>query len=317
MSIANEKWDYLIVLDACRYDYFEQVYADYVQGDLEKRVSPGSCTNEWRNSHFPDKYDDIVYVSSNPHFSDKTSVYDYTAGDHFHKVYDVWRHKWTRGTVLPEDLTEAAIEAASKHPDKRLIAHYMQPHAPYLILDEDAKGYASPEGGAGRQLEGEIDFEQAAKHKKKMLKWLLKLFSWNKILGNHPEWILRKWLGLPPRAPMEYVVHNFDDRVLRNAYRANLKLVLKSVAGLLEYLSGRIIITSDHGDFLGENKCYSHPPKTTHPILNEVPWLVIDKESPAIKSDQQAQANQYESSSPATMDEDEQIQQRLRDIGYL
>lgn len=318
MKITEVKWDYLIVLDACRFDYFQQVYGEYLKGDLRKIESPGSCTNEWRNAHFDRNYDDIVYVSSNPHFSEKTSVYDYTAGEHFHKVYDVWRNKWTRGTVLPEDMTDAAIDIVSRHTDKRVIIHYMQPHAPYIILDEDAKGYATPDGPAGRRLDGEKDFLEAKKYKLKMHKWLLRLFSWNNILGNHPEWFLRKWLGLPPRAPMEYVIHRYDNRVLRNAYRANLKLVLKNAARLIEHLAGRIIVTSDHGDFLGENRRYSHPSNTRHPILLEVPWLVIDKEKKTVPTDRQAKSYRDVNERAAeTMDEDEQIQQKLRDIGYI
>ena len=45
-DIFAEEWDTLIVLDACRYDFFEKVYRDYLSGTLEKRVSPGSCTEE-------------------------------------------------------------------------------------------------------------------------------------------------------------------------------------------------------------------------------------------------------------------------------
>jgi hypothetical protein len=320
-NLIEEKWDYLIVLDACRYDYFEQLHGDYVKGILTKRISPGSCTNEWRDVNFPDRYDDIVYISGNPQFSDKTSVYDYIAGEHFHKVYDVWRHSWSRGTVLPEDMNKAAIQALAKHSGKRFIIHYMQPHAPYLPLGDDAKGYVAGEGMAGRRIADEEDYQNAPAYKKKMLKWLLKFFSWNKILGNHPDWMLRKWLKLPARAPMEYVLHHFDNTVLRNAYKENLRLVLKQVAELLKHLSGRIIITSDHGDLLGEKKCYSHPPKTDHPILLEVPWLVIDKEHKAVlQSDADKQSKEITGGPETTQDEsadEEQIKNKLRDLGYI
>lgn len=320
VNVTKEKWDFLIVLDACRYDYFEELHDAYVQGDLKKLKSPGSCTNEWRDVNFPDLYDDIVYISGNPHFCEKTPVYDYTAGEHFHKVYDVWRHSWSRGTVLPEDINKATLQALAKHPDKRFIIHYMQPHAPYLVLGDDAKGYAQCQGEAGRCLAGEQDYKDAPKYKKKMFKYLLKLFTWNNILGNHPDWILRKWLKLPARAPMEYVLHNYDNAALRNAYKENLRLVLKEVAELLKYLSGRIIITSDHGDFLGEKKCYSHPPKANHPILLEVPWLIIDKEHrDVLQTDADKQSEEIAGSTDADQDKDteEQIKDKLRDLGYM
>ena len=111
-NVMQEKWDYLIVLDACRYDYFDRLYRDYFDGDLTKKISIGSCTNQWRDKSFPDCYDDIVYISANPQISANLPVYGYLAGEHFHKVHEVWKTGWdsNSGTVLPETLTNAAIE---------------------------------------------------------------------------------------------------------------------------------------------------------------------------------------------------------------
>ena len=38
-EIANEDWRILIVLDACRYDYFKRNYKRYLEGDLKKGIS--------------------------------------------------------------------------------------------------------------------------------------------------------------------------------------------------------------------------------------------------------------------------------------
>jgi len=43
----ESEWDYCLVLDACRYDVFEDVYDEYLDGNLEKRRSVGSSTPEW------------------------------------------------------------------------------------------------------------------------------------------------------------------------------------------------------------------------------------------------------------------------------
>ena len=50
VEIVKEKWDYLIILDACRYDYFQDVYKKYLQGELFKKIkilkdreNRGSC----------------------------------------------------------------------------------------------------------------------------------------------------------------------------------------------------------------------------------------------------------------------------------
>lgn len=318
IDIIKEKWDFLVILDACRYDYFESMHPEYINGDLEKKISAGSCTNDWRDVNFPDKYDDIVYVSANPFFAQNQSVLGYTAGEHFHKVYELWRDAWERGTVPPEVVTNAVPEIISRHPDKRFVIHYLQPHSPYLILGEDSIGYATAQGQSGRRLAGKEDYQDASKYKKKILNLLLKLFTWNNILGNHPEWFLRKWLNLPPRSCMEYVLHEFNTDVIKKGYEGNLKLVLEQVQSLLKFLKGRIVITADHGELLGEGRCYAHPPNSKNPILLEVPWLVIEKEL-ADTYQPEIQADSVEKSSEVVKDktDDDQIRDKLRDLGYL
>ncbi len=68
-NVMNEDWDHLIVLDACRYDYFEKVWQKYLPGKLRKKLSVGSTTVEWRDKTFTDYYGDVVYISSNPYIS--------------------------------------------------------------------------------------------------------------------------------------------------------------------------------------------------------------------------------------------------------
>ena len=63
VKVVEEDWDYLVVLDACRYDFFEDYYrkSDWLQeGNLEKKISRGSMSIEWLNRNFTDYYGDIV-----------------------------------------------------------------------------------------------------------------------------------------------------------------------------------------------------------------------------------------------------------------
>lgn len=318
VNIVKETWDYLIILDACRYDYFELMYADYLEGDLSKRTTAGTCTGQWQDLNFPGYYDDIVYISANPHFCQNIAVGGYTAGEHFHKVYEVWRDGWKGGLVLPEFVTDASPGIIATHPGKRFIIHYLQPHTPYIILGEDAKGYEQSHGEPGRKIIGEEDYKNAPKYKKEILKRLLKLFKGNNILGNHPQWLLRKWLRLPPRNPIEVVIHKYNTKVLRNAYKANLRFALVQIARLVKQLSGRIVVSSDHGEFLGENRCYAHPPSSDSPILREVPWLVIEKKQAEIDPEIQMieKTSETRESVDKQTDEDE-VREKLRDLGYL
>jgi len=65
--IWNKSWKYLIILDACRYDYFKRLYKRYLGGWLKKVISPASETREWLMKIFRGKiYLDIVYISANP-----------------------------------------------------------------------------------------------------------------------------------------------------------------------------------------------------------------------------------------------------------
>ena len=316
LNIIDEEWDYLIILDACRFDYFESMYANYIKGDLSKQISAGTCTSQWRDLNFPDFYDDIVYISANPHFCQNISVGGYTAGEHFHKIHEVWRDNWKGGLVLPETVTKAAVEIVGNYHEKRFIIHYLQPHTPYIIMGDDAKGYEQSHGKAGRRIIGEDDYNNAPKYKKEIFKRLLKIFKGNNILGSHPEWYLRKWLKLPPRSPMEIVIREYSTKVLRNAYKANLRFVLEQVAELIKHLSGRIVITSDHGELLGENGCYAHPQNSDNPILREVPWLVIDKKKAETENFTKETSVDSGEHDEKQADENE-VQAKLRDLGYI
>lgn len=131
VDIPAQEWDILIVLDACRYDYYKRLTP--LDGQLEKRTSNGSSTTEWLSANFTGHYDDIIYVSANPRISD-VDVDGFRGEDHFETVVNVWRSDWNPelNTVEPDAVTDAAIRARRNHPDKRLIVHYIQPHAPWI-----------------------------------------------------------------------------------------------------------------------------------------------------------------------------------------
>jgi len=62
---------------------------------------------------------------------------------------------------------------------------------------------------------------------------------------------------------------------LKRAYRQNLRLVLKYMADLVSCLDGKIIVTSDHGELLGEYGFLLHPKKLRAIELRVVPWFEI------------------------------------------
>lgn len=131
VRVMDEDWDTLIVLDACRADYFKQV-ADCDRFDsIRTCISLGSHSSEWTRRNFAgESFGDTVYVSANPH----TSL---EAGDAFHKIVELWETDFDEeaGVVLPDVVRDAAIEAYRTYSDKRLIVHFMQPHGPFVGSD--------------------------------------------------------------------------------------------------------------------------------------------------------------------------------------
>lgn len=131
--VLKEEWDYLIVLDACRYDLFKEV--NHLPGKLEEAYSVGSHTVEWLKNNFAGKKaDDIVYISGNPQVS-PPKLKEWTGSSNpFHHLENVWDWGWDSNlkTVKPSKVIDAALKLKNKYPDKRMIIHFLQPHAPFI-----------------------------------------------------------------------------------------------------------------------------------------------------------------------------------------
>ncbi len=301
-SIVDESWKYLVVLDTCRYDYFKDNYTKFLKGNLSCIASSGTCTTQWRDNSFPDKYDDIVYITANPNFAANQSVYGYNAGEHFHKVYELWNTEWDtyRGTVLPESMTRKAIDISEKHPEKRFVLHFQQPHEPYLMPGILSYGYDQADINSNRKLILPNRY-RFLKYKTRILKFLLKYFRDKKLFISPSEWALRQFLLMPPRCAMDAVRRKYGKKILRRAYAENLRYALRQVRILSEKLEGDMIVTSDHGEFLGEDGMYGHPKSSDHEILRNVPWFTVEgkpKESIAVN-------------------EEEDVKFKLRALGYF
>ena len=147
IDIMEADWDILIVLDACRADYFEEIVGTDFD-DYRREKSRASATMEWMQANFEDGvFGDTVYVSANPWV---TKI----APDAFHHIENLWldRDYLTakeleeinslgeagidyKETITAAETTEAALRVAEEYPDKRIIVHYLQPHAPYIGME--------------------------------------------------------------------------------------------------------------------------------------------------------------------------------------
>lgn len=60
-------------------------------------------------------------------------------------------------------------------------------------------------------------------------------------------------------------------------YRNNLDPVLNEVGLLLENVdASEVVVTADHGNYLGERGRWGHPPCHVHPAVRYVPWWVTE-----------------------------------------
>lgn len=277
--LENEEF-VLIILDSCRFDHFEQEYQKYIDGDLELIWSAGNRTPKWTPNLWSGQYD-IDYIAG---VSFPVSKYayegregDFDPDDTFSETIHLSYRDELLSTIPPDILTDVALHHLSQCARKRCVIHYGQPHRPYI---------------------GD----------KKILPWRVKTKALQRVIEQHN--IDDKYL--PPTANTEYVMGetllqlgipkdvveqipkerysvrqrirdgHLTDEELRVAYRDNLRCVLEQVQKLITYIDCPVVVSSDHGEHLGEFKDelsrYNHPDET-HPVLREVPWFVVNDTS--------------------------------------
>jgi hypothetical protein len=278
-NVTEEDWDYLVVLDACRYDFFESLYEEYLTGELEKRRSLGSATPEWAAKNFTGDHD-LTYLSANPFINDlgvplnelkwgASCDYPWTANAHIDTIVDLWQDAWDEelGAVAPGAVTESAREHLGDHGGERMVIHYLQPHAPYLQRGKGRKLEQIRSGiNASEALEGDDDDSRFTALRERV----------EARLG---ESQLAMKLGmlveLDPTSLLDIGGDGFK-ATIESYYEENLRLAFEAVADLVDELDGRVVVTADHGEAFGEQGVWEHHVETHIPPLVDVPWLVLD-----------------------------------------
>lgn len=245
ISIFDEKWDNLILLDACRYDIFRKfAEIDNNKYVLRKEISRGSHTIDFLEENFKkDYYSDIVYITANPHI-------DLMIKDKVYRVISVWKEDWNEKekTVLPKTMFNYTLKSMKRFPNKKFIIHFIQPHYPYIGFHMD---------DSFKIFKDMVLNEQEIKIKKNI------------------KDSLKKWYA-------QEIYSILDDKKLWKLYIHNFKLVFKYVNKLIKILPGKTIITSDHGEALGDKikswipiRFYGHKTKFRIKPLIEIPWLEV------------------------------------------
>jgi hypothetical protein len=269
IDVMQQDWDNLLLLDACRYDLFEE--ENDIPGNLRSVESRGAATPEFLRGNFDGKeFLDTVYVTTNPMLYRHQDELDVK----FHSVINLWTgDTWNDeyGTVLPEVVTAESKRVAEEYPNKRLLIHYMQPHYPFIESDT-----AFDKGHVGVDSPDELT-------------------TWMQVLTGNVE---------------------IDKSALWNSYADNLQRALPYVEELIEQLSGKSVITSDHGNMFGEIsrpipiREWGHPEGIWTEELVRVPWLEID-------SDNRKRIFAGVDHEESNINDSDVAEKRLESLGYL
>lgn len=278
----NRDWDLLIVLDACRWDLFEEIVDEYeFIGSSETFMSCASHSREWLHKEFMDEPNGIEKIRAWTHlikdvdnedvFKDHYEMSDraelsetaYVSwnvfarmldGDAFYEFVPVGRAAWGDDDQIlePRAITDETISVMRESDPEYTIAHYMQPHTPF----RDSDGLEHNGSVWERIQRGEKDYNEA----------------WEE-------------------------------------YKDNLRWVLDDVQLLLENVEAeKVAITADHGNAIGEWGCYGHRPYVPNPAVKQVPWV----ETTASDEGTYEPGPREESESVS----DKEIEDRLEALGY-
>ena len=265
IDVLNQDWDIMIILDACRADVFEDLVP--IEGHYQRVESRGAQTLEFLRGNFQNRsLLDTVYVTANPMYRRNESLIN----ARFHATIDVWMEAgWndTYNTVLPETVADWTIKASDRFPNKRLIAHFIQPHFPF-ITDDVRESWLTPDPASGGRS------------------------FWKQIRCGQLS---------------------FSRAELWDAYRDNLSTTIPHVKRIIDQVTGKTVITSDHGNLFGERiwpapiRDWGHPDQTYVGELISVPWLSVSGTRRKISENKQIHLAKMQGKNPG---------ERLRELGY-
>jgi hypothetical protein len=244
-SIWDSDWEVCLVLDACRADLWAEVAPRWL--GRSTAYSVGGCSPEWIDRTFSADYDleGVGYVTANP-FSSKGpdglgAVRDgsaYPLRDrglaYLDEVYaDRWNPDGRLPTVTPADVTARARWAWNRRDELGIEQLVVHYMQPHIPFR------SRPEWCHGWDLDG---FGTGGGYFKD---------TWKKIRDGELQ----------------------ADAVWA-AYADNLRWAIDdAVTPWVTGSDASLLVTSDHGNAMGEWGEWGHPIRSNNPAVREVPWV--------------------------------------------
>lgn len=265
-TIYSRDWDILVILDACRLDLLAEVAADYNWLPNKTEIESGAI--------------DSVAGSSSE-----------------------WM-KRTFDTAPPETLESTAYITGNPFSDQQLS------ETNFGLLDEmwryawdDAAGTIPPDPLIDRGIEvcRTGDYERVILH---LMQPHAPFLGEEKI---HSGFDPTQW-GNAKETNVWHRVRRGELDIERvwNAYSENLRIALESVNRLRQSATGRMVLSADHGNSLGERGIWGHPDIPINGI-RRVPWVELEAKD---NGQYNPSVHQYKTQSKETVDG------RLEALGY-
>ena len=271
--ILQRDWDILIIIDTCRYDFFKETYKDIFgdQGKLKKLISPATWTGAWVAEMFHGEcLDDTIFISAHKWLNSKgpskeqvrvfserlkygKMIRELDATKIFKEIVDVWEFGYNEKirAVDPNIMTKETIKTIEKNPKCHVITQYFQIHDPYIYYSNDLP----------------------VKRKKISFENLYNFIG--AIISDEVLCKLRELTGRLPVNALSYYYLKYGEEGIRKGYREDLKLMLGYVKKIADkFPDKKVVITSDHGERLGEGGDFGHSGQRDKVII-EVPWYEI------------------------------------------
>jgi len=231
----EREWDYLIILDAARYDSFETVVQQTgLEGALTLFDSEATTTAHWYRKHWAFQNEvNLITASVQPHKRTRDGI---PLRNFFKTAVDAWFPIDRSGRVSPR-ITLHFVEQ-NRYPGERHLVHFIPPHLPFL-------------GEKGKALS--------------------KIVITPDVVGRHAQYMAFSAYGRNGHWPE-----------MREVYEENLLFGLRGIEEGFDrgLFPGKVVITADHGELLGETGRYWHvPARQATPeekrILKRVPWFEV------------------------------------------
>jgi len=236
-TLKEEEEFLLVIFDACRYDYFREIFENHYRGELSRTYTTNTFTMQYLSGTWVGDYD-ITYVAGGPVISDRRfeiSGIDYVPSKHFDRIIDAWNmgYDLELGVLPPEAVTNAAMDCDAS----RMVVHFFQPHAPYI-------------GDVRLRTNGATNSSEEQSRVERMKTSTREIYD-------------------------QIEQGQISNSKLKSAYRSNLDRVMEAAKPLVQESTCRTILTADHGELLGEDGRYMHG-GLPHPILSELPWFEVE-----------------------------------------